>query len=460
MNNLSFSIFSLSFLLFIFSAWERGVNSSPIFAKLKPEPVLVRGPYLQAATPVSIVIRWRTDVLTRSRVSYGVNPSNLDKTIRNLDWVTEHEIKLTDLDPRTKYYYSIGGLKDTLQGDENNFFVTLPLPGKEDFYRIGVFGDCGYLGVRQAKVRDEFLKYLGNNNLDAWILLGDNAYNDGTDVEFQAKFFNVYKDNLLKNSPVYPAPGNHDYHDIDFGSDYAQTNHNTAYFQNFTMPIDGEAGGIPSNNQAYYSFDYGNIHFISLDSYGKELNNYFLYDTISPQVQWLKKDLEANKNRQWVVVFTHFPPHTKGTHNSDTDTRMTLIRENLAPILERYGVDLFLAGHSHVYERSKLLSGFFGKDDEFNEKYNLSSSTGLNDGSPNSEPYIKKSDVGTMYVVTGSSSYVGKPEVSFPHNAMYYSNADDAGAAILEVQGNKLEMKWICEDGVIRDKFTIIKSLK
>ena len=109
--------------------------------------------------------------------------------------------------------------------------------------------------------------------------------------------------------PVFPAPGNHDYHDADFTAQYAQTTHETPYYQVFTMPVNGEAGGVPSKNPAYYSFDIGNIHFISLDSYGMEENKYFLYDTLGPQVKWLKKDLKANKNKGWVIVYWHHPPY-------------------------------------------------------------------------------------------------------------------------------------------------------
>lgn len=439
-------------------------NTTPPLSKggtrFTNKPILIRGPYLQVATDTSMEIRWRTDASIRSRVRYGITEGKLDKNIDDLKLVTDHEIKLGGLTAGTKYYYSIGSLQDTLQIGGDNYFHTLPATGSKIFHRIGVFGDCGDLTINQANVRDEFIKYLGNHYLNAWILLGDNAYNDGTDAEYQAKFFNVYK-GLLKKYPLFPTPGNHDYHDADFTADYAQNNHTTAYYQNFSMPINGESGGVPSHNQAFYSFDIGNIHFLSLDSYGKEENKYFLYDTLGPQVQWLKKDLEANKNKEWIVVYTHFPPYSMGSHNSDTESGLYKIRENVIPILERYGVDLVLCGHSHVYERSKLMRGYYGKEADFDEtKYNLSNSTGLYNGNENSGPYIKDSDnQGTVYVVSGSSSYLGKPEASFPHAAMQYSNATITGSAILEVQGNRLDVKWICADGVIRDHFTMMKNV-
>jgi len=79
-------------------------------------PVLIRGPYLQTASPTSILIRWRTDASARSRVRYGTEKGNLDKMTDDSALVTEHKVLLKGMSPDTRYYYSIGGLIDTLQG--------------------------------------------------------------------------------------------------------------------------------------------------------------------------------------------------------------------------------------------------------------------------------------------------------------------------------------------------------
>jgi len=423
--------------------------------------VIIRGPYLQAATTTAITLRWRTDVSTRSRVHYGTQAGKLDNVVSDNTLTNEHIVQLKGLSAQTKYYYSVEDFTAVLQGDANNYFYTLPQAGTEGFYRIGVFGDCGNNSINQQNVKDAFIKYLGPNYMNAWILLGDNAYSTGIDAEFQAKFFAIYKDDLLKKYPLYPSPGNHDYSDKDFSREQAQDNHQVAYYQNFTMPVDGEAGGVPSHNKAFYSFDIGNIHFLSLDSYGKEDNQYRLYDTLGPQVQWIKKDLETNKNKGWVVAYWHHPPYTMGSHSSDTETELVKIRENFIRILERYGVDLILCGHSHDYERTRLIKGHYGMEATFSAaQNNLSNSSGLYDGSANSCPYIKDStNQGTVYVVTGSAGQLGGQQKSFPHDAMFYSNADKGGASMLEVQGNRLDFKWICADGVIRDHFTIMKQV-
>lgn len=431
-------------------------------ARVLVKPQLIRGPYLQVATGTSMVVRWRTDAFARSRVRYGINENNLDRMADDSVLGTEHIVKLNGLMPGTKYYYSIGGMKDTLQAGKDNYFFTLPPAGTEGIYRIGAFGDCGNNSVNQRNVRNAMIKYLGDNYMNAWILLGDNSYPDGADAELQAKFFNIYKDDLLKKYPLFPSPGNHDYHDIEFSAEVAQKTHEVAYYQNFSMPEDGESGGVASHTKAFYSFDIGNVHFLSLDSYGKEANEFRLYDTLGPQVQWIKKDLEANKNRQWVVAYWHHPPYTMGSHSSDGAGELSKIRENFIRILERYGVDLILCGHSHDYERSGLIKGHYGKEITFDAAvHSVSRSNGRYDGSNNSCPFFKNSSAneGTVYVVSGSAGQLGGRSAGFPHNAMLYANDSVGGASIVEVQGNRLDLKWVCSDGVIRDQFTMMKDV-
>ena len=96
------------------------------------------------------------------------------------------------------------------------------------------------------------------------------------------------------------------------------------------------------------------------------------------------------------------------------------------------------------------------------DKHNLSSSTGQYNGSKNSAPYIKdsKDAQGTVYVVSGSAGQLGGAKATYPHDAMFYSNNEVGGSLMLEVTGNRMDVKWICSDGKIRDNFTMMKNLK
>lgn len=310
-------------------------------------PKLTRGPYMNMATQTGITIRWRTNLSTNSKVNFGFTPDNLDGSTTDSAAVTEHIVQLTGLIPNTKYYYSIGTSDEVLEGDANTYFKTLPQTGSTQKIRILAMGDMGTNSNTQTDVRDAYLKYNGTNYTDAWLLLGDNSYENGLDSEYQTNFFEIYQDNLTRNHVLWPAPGNHDYAN---NFTLAET-HEVPYYDIFSLPKNGEAGGVPSGSEVYYSYNIGNIHFISLNSYASETSKTALFDTTSAEATWLKQDLAANKQR-WTVVYFHHPPYSKGGSNSDTDPIDYRIRNKIVPILERYKVDLVLTGHSHDYERT------------------------------------------------------------------------------------------------------------
>ena len=422
------------------------------------QPALTRGPYMNLATQSGIIIRWRTDIATDSKVSYGTIAGNLSQSVTDNTPTTDHIVQLNGLATNTKYFYSVGSTSATLQGDANNYFKTAPVSGSTQKVRILAMGDMGNNSSNQVNVRNAYLTYNGTNYTDVFMLLGDNAYSNGLDNEYQTNFFNIYKDNITKNHVLWPSPGNHDY----ANNSSRQADHNVPYYDVFSLPANGQAGGVPSGTEAYYSYNYGNIHFVSLDSYGWEAGNTRLYDTTGPQATWLKQDLAA-KTQKWTVVYFHHTPYTKGSHNSDTELELMKIRENVVRILERYKVDLVLCGHSHSYERSLLINGHYGLESSFDPALHaLSTSTAKYDGSANSCPYVKNaSEVrnGIVYAVVGVSGQVGGSTTGYPHNAMAYSNVTNGGSMVIEIENNRLDAKFVGSDGVIRDNFTIMKEV-
>jgi hypothetical protein len=69
---------------------------------------LLRGPYLQSATPTSMVIRWRTDHSEPSLIRYGTASDQLTLSAAATGVHTEHVVQLSRLTPDTRYYYAIG----------------------------------------------------------------------------------------------------------------------------------------------------------------------------------------------------------------------------------------------------------------------------------------------------------------------------------------------------------------
>lgn len=151
-----------------------------------------------------------------------------------------------------------------------------------------------------------------------------------------------------------------------------------------------------------------------------------------------------------------------GSHNSDTEDELIQMRQNFIRILERYGVDMIMCGHSHDYERSYLLKGHFGNELSFNlSQHAVSNSSAKYDGSNNSCPYLTNTGLinhGTVYVVSGSSGADGVVQAGYPHNALPFS-VDDGGMFYFEVENNRLDARFIRKNGVIADNFTIMKNV-
>lgn len=423
-------------------------------------PTVTRGPYLQVIGTNSVVVRWRTATATDSKVSYGLTMS-YGSSVINTMVSTEHEISVTGLTQNTKYFYQIGTTADNIPSDTQTFFKTAQPPGTTTDFTVWATGDFGSGSAGQAAVRDAYSTYtttnLPNGKADFWIWLGDNAYNSGTSGEYDSYVFGVYP-NILKNTPVFPAIGNHDYADV--GNSFPPITlpypTNFEYFSAFTMPQNGELGGVASNSKRYYSYDYGNTHFIVLDSYGVVTNSNAVDAVNNPMYTWLRSDLIAN-SKKWTVCYFHHPPYSKGTHNSDTEVRMANMRQYYAPLLENYHVDLVLSGHSHVYERSYLLNGHFGLENTLTAAMKINNTLG------DISPYYTKSSVngiGTVYAVCGNSGQGGivGTAYGYPHDALPQSFNTFWGSMILTFKVNEIDAKFLTSTGTINDSFKIVKN--
>ena len=226
------------------------------------------------------------------------------------------------------------------------------------------------------------------------------------------------------------------------------------------MPTTAQLGGVASNTKRYYSYNYGNVHFIVLDSYGVVTNN-----TTNPMYMWLQADLMAN-TKKWIVCYFHHAPYSMGTHNSDLRFSMINMRQYFVPLLEGHHVDLVLSGHSHVYERSYLIEGHDGIESSLTSAMKINSTLG------NMAPYYIKSLVnghGTVYAVCGNSGQGGVVNGinfpnpvgttnGYPHDAMAVSDKDHYGSMILTFRNNEIEGKYLQSDGTIADNFKIVKN--
>ncbi len=423
---------------------------------------ITRGPYLQAGAKNEITIRWRTNTPENSKVIYGNTFNNYTLNKINNTLTTEHIVTLTGLLTNTIYYYNIGNTTSMPLTDNEKFFKTAPDENTTHKVSFVAFGDCGRNNaIYQDNTLLQYRNYLQANNInavDAWLLLGDNAYSTGSELEYTNNFFNIYGNNILKNHKLYPAPGNHDY-----GNDPNQKPlRNNHYFTAFTLPKQAEAGGVASNRSNYYSYNIGNIHFLSLDSWGIEADNTHMgtNNMATEMKNWITTDLAANTSK-WIVAYWHHPPYTKSSHNSDNEQELVNIRNNFIPFLESKGVDLVICGHSHAYERSYLLNGFTDSWNNFNPLLHAKNTSSAEYINSSSCPYTYNSNTtnhGTVYIVAGSTGASGNVQAGFKTQAMPYA-VNDGGVFYVEVEDNRLDAKMIRMDGTIFDKFTILKNV-
>jgi acid phosphatase type 7 len=423
---------------------------------------LTRGPYLQSMSDTSIVIRWRTLEKTESTVRYGSSFSSLTSTVSDPTLTTEHEVVLTGLSPATNYFYSIGTTGITLSGgNAEHYFRTAPAKGSIQPVTIWAIGDAGKITYEQRSVRDSYYQYNAGKHTDVWLLLGDNAYNEGTDEEYQLSMFENMFEAKMRNTALWPTPGNHDLRS------YMAPGKMAPYYDIFSTPINGEAGGIASGTEGYYSFDYANIHFVSLDSYGNSR------DSTAGMATWLKADLAAT-TQKWIIAYWHHPPYSKGSNDSDgssgEDLKMREMREQILPILDKYGVDLVLNGHSHNYERSYMIHGHYGNSSTFmNEPHIINSQTSGNRAL--GEEYYKNPthatlpDKGVVYGVmgcsglkSGSVKWTSQASNLITNALMDKSMNQYLGSMVIEVNKDTLTAKFVDNSKNVQDEFTMIKD--
>jgi len=198
--------------------------------------------------------------------------------------------------------------------------LKLSLPLKQGSVRFAVIGDTGSGTDKQQQVADMMLRYREAFPFEFVLMMGDNLYGSETPADYEKKFAHVYQKLMDNKVKFYATLGNHD-------------QPNERFYENFNM-----------NGKEYYRFSKGNVAFYSLNS------NYM----DEKQLKWLQDELIKDTS-QWKVCFFHHPPYSSAQkHGSDKQ-----LREVLEPIFLRYGVNLVLTGHDHVYERIKPQKGIY-----------------------------------------------------------------------------------------------------
>lgn len=287
----------------------------------------LRHPYLQRVSSSGAMLLWTTDSADEIEVRVAGPDGALVTTAAAavdasalLPRGDQYVSSLAALEPDRTYCYEIWSRGQRIAGPLG--FKTAPPTGADSPVAFVAIGDLGESQPDQYFVREQ----LYTVDADFSVITGDVAYNDGLLREFEDHFFGMYED-WLRHVPAFPASGNHDYH----------TRSAAVFREVFDLPTNGGPGGW----ERWYSFDWGPVHMVVLDT---ELVG-------AEQAEWLEADL-ADTEQPWRIAAYHRPAYSSGAHGSDP-----AVREAFSPIFEAEGVQLVLAGHDHHYERTTAQNG-------------------------------------------------------------------------------------------------------
>ncbi len=272
------------------------------------------GPYVNYVTPHSARILWVAGpkaALGRVICSSGEFRREVEASTAGFTGRDEqlHVAVFEDLDHSTLYHYEVRGGRTIRRGT----FHTAPPRGARDTpFRFIVYGDTRtyperHLSVSRAMAKEEQVWFV--------VLSGDLVSNGDKWNQWEEQFFTPAQA-FLKRTAFWPVRGNHE------GS-------GVLYRQLFDLP----------GNELWYSFDYGNLHYVILDSEAGA-------EEREGMIQWLEGDLAEN-DADWTFVSYHKPTYNIGGHASKWGA------EDVLPILEKHEVDVVITGHSHLYERFK-----------------------------------------------------------------------------------------------------------
>ncbi|WP_445628928.1 metallophosphoesterase family protein [Nostoc sp. DSM 114167] len=197
-------------------------------------------------------------------------------------------------------------------------------PAKKDLLlRFVSVADTGTGAKGQYAVARAMNAYHQKNPYDLVILAGDNIYNNGEIEKINAVFERPYQPLLKQGVKFQACLGNHDIR-TDNGDPQVK-------YAGFNM------------KGRYYTFKRNQVQFFALDTNSNaDWKN---------QLSWLEKELSLS-NAPWKVVFGHHPIYSSGQYGNNPDFIKTF-----TPLFQKYGVQLYINGHEHNYERTRAIDG-------------------------------------------------------------------------------------------------------
>ena len=245
-----------------------------------------------------------------------------EKTVELL----KHTMKITGLDAGCTYFFRVG---DSAKGWWSDT-ASISTDGSADSVSFIHIADTAGDTQADFDVSNKLLAAALSSQLysDADFVLHTGSYvNDNSDLNKWQMFLDNSSDKLL-STYIVPVAGSED------SADTIKNN-----FAVSAILEDAEKTGV------YYSFDYGNAHFVILDSNDVNSNGEFS----SKQLEWLKNDMLAS-TAEWKIFAVHSPVYTNG--ESSQNKNYSAYMKQVSELADYYNIDLVLTGNDGVYYRT------------------------------------------------------------------------------------------------------------
>jgi hypothetical protein len=337
-------------------AWLIAVVLAIVFVSAKwntwfgnpPEPL-----YSVSQSPAQILLTWSGDAATTRDVTWQgdtltrkakleltgnellgdtIRLETLPRIIRTSGGAASYsKINIRNLNPGKSYRYRVAN------DEQYSKWFDFSLPGKKDsMYSFCYFGDVQ--DSVNGKTGEIFHRAVGSLKNPAFLVFIGDIVERPHDA-YWSEWFRA-GDTLLSNIPVIATPGNHEFYKGVFPK------LDERWDAHFSIPQNG-----PANfKRSVCYWDYQDTRFISLDSNGIQG-----IPSALEQRNWLKKVLESTEQRCKIVLIHHSLYSTTKGHD------YFYLRTFFKPLFDKYGVDLVLSGHDHVYGRAAhIASGVTG----------------------------------------------------------------------------------------------------
>lgn len=327
-----------------------------------------------------------------------------------------HEATLTGLTPKTKYEYRVG-----YGSDRRSDWYSLETAGAS-VYDVLIYPDSqsGDYSQWEEIVKDSAHR---NPRTALYISMGDLVDNGEQDYQWRTWLNSIRP--LSANVPLATTLGNHEMYTLDW-----KMREPYAYLNYFAVPPNGNE----IFNRRYYSYDFGDAHYVVLDTQLYESNHDDNHDVHHPdlydvQVQWLRQDL-TNNTKKWTVVLMHRDPFQYAFDRPGASRAAGFDEEGVLfmPIFDEFNVDLVLSAHLHSYRNRGHVRNF------------------------------ERDASGPLYILTGIAGDARRPKwKEHPLDIYVAPDREKNNYMTMTVTPNKLIVKAFLPDGTQLDESVIEK---